>query len=129
MKKNLQNSKGQAMITVLFIMLIGMLITMASVITSINNATSTTNSEIGVTAYDLAESGAENALLKLIRNPNYTGEQYSPSIGQTITITVTGVSPQIITSEGKIGTIAKRIQINLQYNDGVLVINSWKETQ
>ncbi|HCR92651.1 MAG TPA: hypothetical protein DIU47_01725 [Candidatus Pacebacteria bacterium] len=76
-------------------------------------------------AYDIAEAGTENALLRLLRNPAYTGETLTVGDG-TATITVTGSGTQTITSTGRLNNYLRKIQVVVVVDD-VDTIQSWME--
>ena len=79
--------------------------------------------EQSVDAYYVAESGAENALMRLLRDPNYSGETMAVGVNNAI-VTVVG---NRITSNGHVNNLTKKIQVDVSYNDNQMVITSWKE--
>lgn len=115
------------MITMLYIMVIGILVTTGAAYAVIANTQSTTSFETGARARQVAESGIENALLRMIRNPAYTGETLEVNPGETATITVSTASGTVVTSLGVSGSTSRQIQASVEYNDGILTIQSWKE--
>jgi len=117
------NQKGQAVLTLLFFMVIGLSIITAVVIVVVNTAQAGSNTEQGTLAYYSAETGAENALLRLLRDPNYTGEVMNID-GGTVTIVVNG---GVITSTGRIDNSIRKVQVQTVYNGNVLTVSSWKE--
>ena len=117
---------GQALITLLFFIIIAITITTTAVVVSLVNALSTSYLDQANSAYYVAEAGAENALIKLLRNPLYTGETMNVDLG-TAVISVTGTSPIIITSSGRIFNSLRKIQVEAVFTNEVLVVNSWKE--
>jgi hypothetical protein len=121
-------SKGQALVTLLFFVVIAVTVTSAAVILILNTNLGTSKFEQGTEAYYIAESGMENALLRMLRDPNYTGEVLSIG-GGTATIQVTGTDPKIATSEGKIGTFDRKVEVVAGYVTGIMTVNSWKEIQ
>lgn len=121
------HSSGQVLIAMLYIMVIGILVTTGAVYALISNTQSTTIFESGALAYAAAESGTENALLRLIRDPAYTGETLAITTGQSAVITVSTASGIIITSSGTYGTSVKQIETKVHYNEDMLIIDSWKE--
>ncbi|MEK7533294.1 MAG: hypothetical protein AAB542_02560 [Patescibacteria group bacterium] len=123
----MSHSSGQVLIAMLYIMVIGMLVTTGAVYALISNTQSTTIFESGALAYAAAESGTENALLRLIRDPAYTGETLAITAGQSAVITVSTVSGITITSSGTYGTAFKQIETKAHYNEDTLIIDSWKE--
>src|SRR6185369_10579469 len=123
--------RGQALITLLFFMIIGLTVTSAAVVLMYVNAVSGSKQQDGETAYQSALSGAENAKLRLLRNPLYTGES-NLSIGSgSATTTVTGsgssADPYIITSTGTRGNFVRKVQIQATYVNNFFSVGSEKE--
>jgi hypothetical protein len=77
-------------------------------------------------AFQVAESGAENAIIRLLRDPNYTGETLTVGTG-TAVITVTGTTTKTIISSGTNGSYLRKVQIVVGYVNNVLTISSWEE--
>lgn len=119
---------GNALISVIFFAFISITISTAAIIIISNSMLSSSKIQSGAEAYSLAESGAENAVLRLLRNPSYTGgETLTLDNGQAIA-TVSGSEPYVITSQGRSGNFVRTVQVQLGYNDQyVLSIQSWKE--
>lgn len=116
---------GQTLIVLLFFILIGIVVTAASAIILATNALSAAKIQQGETARGLAESGAENALIELLRNKNYTGETLEVG-DDTIFVTVTGGTTKVISSTGTSGNFVRVIEVRALY-DSVLTPVSWKE--
>lgn len=124
--KSIHNS-GQVLIAMLYIMVIGILVTTGAVYALIGNTQATSMFEAGSLAYSAAESGAENALLRLVRNPFYTGETLVISDEQSAMVTVSTASGVTILSQGTFRTAVKQVEVQVHYNGGELVIDSWRE--
>ena len=123
---NVKCQSGQALITLLFFVLISLTITSAAIIIIITNSTSVSKFKEGTLAYYVAESGVENALLRLLRNPSYTGETLA--IGtSTAVITVTGANPKIVESIGQNGNFKRKVSAQMTYNSGYYTFSDWKE--
>jgi hypothetical protein len=124
--------KGQALITLLFFMVIGVTVTSAAVGMVLVNSISGSKQQQGELAYQIAESGAENGLLRVLRTPppDYTGETLAIGLGQA-DITVTGAGtvakPYVILSKGKIGNFLRQVQIQATYQNNLLSVISKKE--
>ena len=125
MKQHLYHQKGQAMITVLFVAVIGIVVTTGALYAHVNNTVSSSLGELSILAHSAAESGVENALLRLIRDPTYTGETLTLEGGRSAIVTVTGSSQKTITSNGKAGSVTQRVGAVVHYTGGILVIDSW----
>lgn len=118
--------KAQAMITLLFFVLISLTITTGAIIIIITNSISASRFQDGTTAYYVAESGVENALLRLLRDPAYAGEVLTIGEG-TSTITVSGTNPKTIVSVGQYGEFRRTVQVQATYSDGYYTFSNWKE--
>ena len=118
-----KKQKGQAVLALLVLMTISVAIITAIVIMVLNNVTALGTVEQGTVSYYAAETGVENALLRLLRDPNYTGETL-PIDGGSVVIQVNN---GIITSTATISNSVRKIQLNYVYNNNVLTITSWKE--
>ena len=117
---------GQAVVTLLVFMVMGVTITTAGVILIVNNSRITSAVQESVVARQIAESGAENAMIRLLRDPSYTGESLTVGSG-TAEITVTGSGPITIVSAGKSGNYIRKIQVIADDIDNKLTVTSWKE--
>ena len=121
------NEKGQALVTLLFFVLISLTITSAAIIIIIINSSATGKFEAGILAYNAAESGVENAFLRLLRDPDYTGETLIIDTASAV-VTVTGVSfPKTIVSVGQSGSFKRTVQAQMNYNSGYYIFSNWKE--
>lgn len=119
-------SKGQALVTLLFYMLIAITVTTLAVSIVLSNSQAANALSQGQINYYIAESGAENALIRLLRNPAYTGESLAVD-GGTAVITVSGNNPYIINSTGTLGQFVRKIEVTVSYNNNIMTVNSWKE--
>lgn len=122
----MRNNQGQTLVTLLVFMMIALMVISAAVVILIINATTTTKFQESLRALLVAESGAENAILRLLRNPSYAGETLSVDDG-TATVAVVGASPIIVTSEGRVGNFLRKVQITANYSGNILSIVSWRE--
>ena len=120
------NQKGQTLIMLLVFMVIAVIVTSAATIVILSNTNATSKFEQGLMAYKIAESGAENAVLKILRDPNYTGETMTVD-GGTATATVSGSTTKTITSVGTLDLFQRTIQVTASYVSNKLTITSWKE--
>jgi len=125
MKKFLNNQSGQSLITLLFFMVIGITVISAATLVLAAGILSAGNAEKGMNAYYLAESGAEDGILYLIRKPTYSGTLPSLSVGSgQVSVSINSGT---ITSTGTYGTTVKKIQVNTAFVSGAFNISSWKE--
>lgn len=125
MKKN----SGQALALILILAVMMISISTAAVIMVLANSQNTTSLEVSNQALASAESGAENALLLLLRDPyGYTGGTIDFFNGSRAIITVpTGNYPKTIISTGVYDLYTRKVAISLIYSNNELSISSWKE--
>lgn len=132
LKLKIKNSqRGQALITLLFFAIIGITVTSAAVVILLVNSIAGSKFQQGIIAYHIAQSGAENAVLRLLRNPSYTGE-VNLAIGNgeadiTVTGDGSGVNPFIITSTGQTGNFVRIIEVRATYIDNLLTVTQERE--
>lgn len=118
--------KGQTLVLLLIFMVMIVTITTASVAMIVVNARAGDKLQQGTNVHGIAESGAETAMIKLLRNPDYTGETVAVGDGQAV-ITVTGSNPKTIVSTGTLNNYTRKIQVIADYTNNVLTVTSWKE--
>lgn len=124
--KNQQN--GQALITLLFFVAISTIVTSAAIVLLYESSISTTRLSEGTLSYSTAESGIEEALLRLLRDPTYTGSTISNEDGNAIIeVSSTGANTYSIISTSSVRNASRRIQVDIIYNEGVFDITSWRE--
>jgi len=121
------SQKGSSLVVLLVFAAITITITSAAATVTIVNSTTSSRVEIGQLAYNIAEGGIENALIRLLRDPGYTGETLTVGDG-TATITVTGTLPTLtVDSIGTVGDFTRRIQATAQFTGGVMSVTNWTE--
>jgi hypothetical protein len=102
-------------------------ITTAATMMLLNSSQNATRLEVGTSALQVAESGMDNALIRLLRDPSYTGETLTVGEG-TAVITVTGSGPYTLTSVGTVGRNVRKLQVTANYSGVQLVITPpWQE--
>lgn len=126
MKKTLLENKGQTLIILLLYMEIAIIITTAAVTAVALNAQGTDKVYQGTTTQDAAESGLETAMIKLLRDPAYTGTETLTVNGGTATINITGVNPKVVTSTAVINNFTKKAQATVDITNNVVTVTSWK---
>lgn len=122
-----KNQQGTTIIMLLVFMIIAITVISSSIMLSLGNSFSTMKIEQGTVAAQLAESGLENGILRLLRDPTYTGETFSPATNQTVVITVSGSTTKIITSTATIGSFQRSFQADIQIQNGTYIITAYKE--
>ena len=120
-----RNKTGQALVTLLVFIAVATTITAAATTVTLINSQTTGKFAQGESALVIAQAGADNAILRLLRDPNYSGET-DLSIGSgTATITVSGSSVKTITSEGQDGNFIRKIQVVGTFVNNTFTISSW----
>lgn len=119
--------KGQALTSLLIIMFIGL--SVISTFTGVlnNDLTSTTNILEANDAQVIAESGVEDALLQILRNPIYNGGTLPFTDIGFASISIASTNPFIFTSRGIVGQHQKSIRVTINNNNGIVTVTSWKE--
>jgi hypothetical protein len=117
---------GQTLVALLAFMATAMIITTGATAVVISNTQSASKYSQGEEALQVAESGADNALMHLVRNPSYTGETLTVGSGSA-TITVSGSSPYTITSIGQVGEFVRTVQVTATRTNNILTVTAWSE--
>lgn len=128
MKKLTVLKSGQALVLLIVVMVVGTVITSAAVIFAIVNLKAASNLQSGEEAYAIAESGAENAILRLVRNPAYSGETLTVGSGEAV-ITVSGSGSLTIVSEGVLGNFRRKVEVTGSYVNNIFTVSAWKEIE
>lgn len=124
---SLGNESGQVILTIVVFMVVMILVTTAATLTTVVNTRNASIYEMGTRAYAIAESGAENALIILLRNPNYTGETLSLDGGEVV-VTVNGSgSTRTVTSTSSLNAFSRTVRVQLTYTNSVMTVTSWRE--
>lgn len=117
---------GQALTSLLIIMFVGLSIITTSVGLINTNMSSTSSLLEANEALTIAESGAEDALLKILRNPSYAGGTL-PINGGLATISIASTNPYIFISTGTVGKHQRSVRVTINNTGGITTISSWKE--
>ncbi|MDE2025406.1 MAG: hypothetical protein KGJ07_02855 [Patescibacteria group bacterium] len=129
----MKDQKGQALITLLFFMIIGVTLLTAASFVTLGNVSSTSAAEQGTIAYFNAEAGIEDALLQMLRNPAssatpYTGTNGTPipfSNGGSATVSA-NLTSGVIFSTGIYDSAQRTIKVQTTNTTG-LKVTSWQE--
>lgn len=118
-----KNHKGQALVSLLMFVVVAMTVIVSSIMTVISNTRAASIGQQAVDVYYVAEAGVENALLRLLRDPNYSGETLAVGNGNTV-ITVVGST---ITSIATVNNLTRKIEVQFSYTNNQMTVTSWKE--
>lgn len=124
-----KKQSGQTLVALLFIVLVGIVVTVAATIILGINSVATGKLTQGEIARQLAESGAEDALIQLLRDNNYAVSNKEIDINSDVAIvTVSQGNPITIDSIGKSGDFSRTVRVTVTFDvNGVLTVGSWKE--
>ena len=128
----LEYKNGFALVTVIVFSAVAMLIITAGVSLSLITTQSNQAFNAGQRALALAEAGAEEAILKLIRNPEYTGETIGADVlnidGGTAIINISdNAGIKVITVDGQVVGAKRWVVVEVDDSSGMMVVNSWQE--
>ncbi len=126
MKYKIKQLKGQATTSILMVMFLGLAVITASVSLIDINMTTTASLVEADSALIVAESGAEEALIRLLRDPNYSGETLNLTNG-VASINVGSANPIIVESTGVVGNHMRKVEVSVSFVSGTMIVNSWKE--
>ena len=112
--------KGQSLVLLLFFVLMAMTFAVTAILMLVVNSGSITAFESGIEVRQLADSGIENALLRLIRDPFYTGESYVVE-DTNIAITVAGSGTKTIIVRASRGEVQRTVEVLANYTDNILI--------
>jgi ABC-type nitrate/sulfonate/bicarbonate transport system substrate-binding protein len=118
---------GQTLIALLVFMLVAMTVTIAASAVAIINIQSNNNFTSGSEALLNANSGVEDTILKLERDPSYSGGTLNIGSGSA-TITVSGSGTLTIVSVGSSGNFQRTVTATITDTSNVMSLTSWSET-
>ncbi|PIS22322.1 hypothetical protein COT50_02560 [candidate division WWE3 bacterium CG08_land_8_20_14_0_20_41_10] len=124
----MRKDSGQILTSVLVFMAFGLSVIALSATLTVINIQNTAKLAQSEQASNYAEAGAEEAILRLIRDPAYSGGSLPLSADTVIGITVTGVGDsRTIISTATYNGFTKKVQavVSLANNKATLV--SWKQ--
>lgn len=125
-KIKLNLKQGQALVVLIVFVAIATIIISSAVVVMIANSRLASDQTLSVSAFSAAEAGVNEAVLSLLRNPNYTGGTLT--VGSAVaTITVSGSPTVTIVSKGVAGSFVKKVQVTGTYTGNAFAISSWSE--
>jgi len=121
------NQKGQTLVSLLIIIAVTVL-AVASAIVSASLSSTTAITTISDKVYYSSETGAEEALIKLLRDPGYSGETFNLE-GVNVEVSVTSPTPteRVITSTASENNIKRRVDVSAEFLNNILTVTSWDE--
>ena len=123
-----KDEKGMALVTVLIFTVVAIIVITLGIMLMVIQTGSSSKVASSQEAMFVAESAMENALIRLLRDPNYSGETLTFTNG-TATINVTGTSTKTVTVTSDVLSSNRTIEVILDEVDGVSSVSSWREVQ
>lgn len=119
---------GQTLIALLLFMMLVIAVTAAAAVITITNIRAGNGYAQSEQALMYAESGIDNALLRLSRDPSYSGETLAFTHG-SVTISVSGTAVKTIIAAGTSDAYRRTVTVTITEDNGVIHRTSWSETQ
>lgn len=121
-----EQQSGQTLVTLLIFIAFAITVTISSIAVIISSTQSVTTLSQGEKAYIIAETGVENAILRVLRDRTYTGETLTVD-GGTAEVSVSGSTLIDVVSIGRYQGFTRTLHAQTQFNQGVLEIVTWEE--
>lgn len=124
----MKNQNGSVLIALLIFMVVGITVATTAVMIVVDATVGVSQQQTGNLALDIAESGAEIAILSLLRDPQYTGEVIAVGEG-TATVSVSGENPYTVRSVGAAYEGTRIIEVVVARDQGRWVVQEWHEVE
>ncbi|HSX33381.1 MAG TPA: hypothetical protein VLF91_03535 [Candidatus Saccharimonadales bacterium] len=121
------HEQGQTIIALLVYMAIVITLTTIAATVTIINIRASSGFTNGEQALVNAESGADDALLQLLRDPSYSGGTV-PFPNGAATISISGTTQRTIVSRGESGGTQRSITVVATDSSHTITLVSWNET-
>jgi len=115
------------LITLLVFMTIAIIVITATISIVASNTVGASVAQQGLVARDIAENGIEESLLRLLRDPLFTGGTIPVGNGNAQIIITSNGQNKIIQSTGTVGDFQRKITVSITYNNYVIKIISWQD--
>lgn len=122
------SQKGQALLPVLILIVIFLSLGALSIESAISSLIIDRYYYDDLIGIYQTESALENGFLRLLRNPNYSGESLQLA-ESSCTIEVSGVSPKIIIAACNSGRTVRKMQAVVNATDGIMSITDIREIE
>ncbi len=123
----MKQTRGQSLVALLIFVAVAAIVTTFAVNVVIVNSFAATSFEEGAHAWELAEAGAEEGLIRLLRNPAFIGTTLTEG-SDHVTVTVTGIgNAKTIISAATVGQYVRTVTVSTSMVNNILSINTWRE--
>ena len=110
----------------MFVMIIAITLAGAAIIVMAVNALSATTGQKGMTTSRLAEGLAEDVMIRLVRDPTWSGGSFSLEGSEATVAVVDGDEKTISVAVDESG-IKRKFEVVAETSNNQLVVVSWKE--
>lgn len=125
--KKTPDNRGQILSSVLVFMAFGLSVIALSAALTIINIQNTSKYIESANTLNYAEAGAEEAIIRLIRDSNYNGGSFTLGTA-SISVSVTGAAPnKTVVSTATCNGFVSKIQLTLTVSNGKISLVSWKQ--
>lgn len=121
-----KKQKGQALIMVILIGIIALIAVVSAATLVISELKKNTAVSFGVSQYQITYGALENALMRLLRDPNYTGETVMLG-SSTCVVTVSGSLAKTVEVRCSDGTYSRKIGATVTFTNGVMAVSGISE--
>jgi hypothetical protein len=116
--------KGYAMILLLVFSVMAVTLISAAMNIMLITTQETSQEELSREALGVTEAGIEEALLRILRNPNYTGGTI-PIDSTNVSVQVSGTTVKTISAQATVGSVTRVVTAKADFSGPVLTIQSW----
>ena len=118
--------KGQAILPLLILIVIIMTLGVSAIELAIHGLIVDRYSQDWLTSYYTVGAAMENALLRILRNPDYPGESLQIN-NASCTIQISGTTTKVINAVCDDGQQIRKLEAQISYNQGMMTVSSMKE--
>lgn len=122
----MKNQQGQALIMVILIGVIAIIAVVSASTLVISELKKNTSTSYGVSQYSIAYGALENAFMRLLRDPNYTGETVALS-SSTCYITATAGSTKTVEARCTDGRYVRKVGATVTFSAGIMTVSGITE--
>ena len=121
---------GQALVGLLSFMAIIVIVISAAVVVTLINTQTTSGYALSERLFTFGESGAEDATLRLLRNPDFTNSTTTYGVlnpTMSVIIGVSGASSKTITINAQFDGMVRKFQTTGSFSGTVFTLSTWQE--
>lgn len=124
----MKGNQGQALLPVLIIMVVVLILGAAVLDLSISGLLVSSYFQEGEATLMATEGALENGLLRILRNPSYSGESLQVGDASCI-ISISGQSPVVMNASCDSGRAIRRLQAEINFVAGEMIVDNILEIE